>query len=102
MQFSMVTSRGAFKPDGIHATKQFNKMNNEDFNCEQCENPDTWKCTSSAAGHHDQLAAHIDHLLEESWSLPYHKPLIWNRQKLHSVGLEFKENLHFEKISVLK
>lgn len=34
--------------------------------------------TSSAVGHHGKLTAHVYHLLEESWTLPHHKPLIWN------------------------
>lgn len=36
-------------------------------------------CTSSAVGHHGKLTAHVDHLLEESRTLPHYKPLIWNR-----------------------
>lgn len=101
MQFSMDPSRGAWKPDGTDATKDVNRMKKGAFDCKQCGSPDTCERTASAAGHHDQLAAHIDHLLEESWTLPQHKHLIWNRHRLHTVDPDFRENLHLETFSLL-
>lgn len=34
--------------------------------------------TSSTAGHHGELTAHVDHLLQKSRTLPHHEPLIWS------------------------
>ena len=37
--------------------------------------------TSSAVGHHSELTADVDHLLQERRTLSHHKPLIWKENK---------------------
>lgn len=85
MQFSMLVSRGAWNPEGRRrvsvcmGTKSVNMLDSTDITVCVSVCVRACVCTSSAVGHHRQLAAHIDHLLKESWTLPHHKSLIWCR-----------------------
>lgn len=45
--------------------------------------------TSSAVGHHSKLTAHVNHLLEESWTLPHHKPLICKQKYRHKSSADY-------------